>query len=108
MTMTEEDLSRLEGAGRSGFYRLNEEGVPQLVNLDGHCVFLVDGRCSVYQHRPEGCRLYPLILDLETDEVVRDDYCPWRDEFEFAAEDEQSLRVSIATDAAEAVHRRGG
>jgi Fe-S-cluster containining protein len=93
--------------GRSGFSRLNEEGVPQLLNVHGHCVFLRDGRCAVYEHRPEGCRLYPLILDLETDEVVRDDFCPWREEFEFTAEDEHRLRVSVATDAAEADRRRG-
>ena len=25
---------------------------------DGHCPMLVDGRCSVYEHRPRACRTY--------------------------------------------------
>jgi Fe-S-cluster containining protein len=106
MTLTGADLDQLEAAGREGFFFFNREGVPQLRNEDGHCVFLVDGRCTVYHQRPEGCRLYPLILDL--DEVVRDDFCPWRDEFEFAAGDEERLRASVATEILEASRRRGG
>lgn len=29
------------------------------VDPDDSCVFLKDGRCSVYEARPRGCRLYP-------------------------------------------------
>src|SRR5438552_2615582 len=24
----------------------------------GHCPMLVDGRCSIYEHRPQTCRIY--------------------------------------------------
>jgi hypothetical protein len=27
-------------------------------NLDGSCVYLVDGKCSIYAERPQACRLY--------------------------------------------------
>ncbi|HSN55054.1 MAG TPA: hypothetical protein VLT32_10290, partial [Candidatus Sulfomarinibacteraceae bacterium] len=50
----------------------------------------------------EGCRLYPLILDLDLDEVVRDDFCPWRDEFRFTSADERRVRRSVADEAREA------
>lgn len=106
MTLTEADIARLEGAGRSGFSFLNDDGVPQLRNRDGHCVFLVDGRCSVYRHRPEGCRLYPLILDLDLDQVVRDDFCPFADEFGFSPKDTVAVRESVAAEAREAARRR--
>lgn len=102
MTLTEADVERLRSAGARRFARRNRDGIPQLVNRSGHCVFLVDGRCSVYEHRPEGCRLYPLILDLDLDEVVRDDFCPWRDEFRFTSADERRVRRSVADEAREA------
>ena len=106
MTLTEADVERLRSTGARRFFRRNRDGVPQLVNRNGHCVFLVDGHCSVYEHRPEGCRLYPLILDLDLDQVVRDDFCPWRDEFEFTAEDAGAVRESVAAEAREASGRR--
>lgn len=106
MTLTEADIARLEGAGRSGFSFLNDDGVPQLRNVDGRCIFLADGRCSVYRHRPEGCRLYPLILDLDLDEVVRDDFCPFADEFRFTREEEDSVRLSVDREIHEAARRR--
>jgi Fe-S-cluster containining protein len=106
MTLTEADVAALRSTGARRFSRRNQDGISQLVNRDGHCVFLVDGSCSVYEHRPEGCRLYPLILDLDLDQVVRDDFCPWRDEFEFTAEDSAAVRESVAAEAREAAPRR--
>lgn len=106
MTLTEADVVRLRSTGARRFSRRNRDGIPQLVNRDGCCVFLVDGRCSVYEHRPEGCRLYPLILDLDLDQVVRDDFCPFADEFEFTAKDAVAVRESVAVEVREAVRRR--
>lgn len=108
MTLTEADVAALRSTGARRFSRRNRDGVPQLVNRNGHCVFLVDGHCSVYEHRPEGCRLYPLILDLDLDEVVRDDFCPYADEFEFTAGDPIAVRESVAAEAREASRRRLG
>jgi Fe-S-cluster containining protein len=105
MTLTEADVALLEAAGRRRFSFLNEDRVPQLRNVSGHCVFLVEGRCSVYEQRPEGCRLYPLILDLDLDRVVRDDFCPFADEFEFIGDDEERLRRSVADEEREAMGR---
>ncbi len=106
MTLTEADVERLRSTGARRFSRRNRDGVPQLVNRGGRCVFLIDGQCSVYEHRPEGCRLYPLILDLDVDEVVRDDFCPWRDEFEFSVDDEHRVRLSVEAERLEAARRR--
>jgi Fe-S-cluster containining protein len=106
MTLTEADVAALRSTGARRFSRRNQDGISQLVNRDGHCVFLVDGHCSVYEHRPEGCRLYPLILDLDLDEVVRDDFCPWRDEFDFSVDDEHRVRRSVEAERLEAARRR--
>jgi len=106
MTLTEGDVARLETAGHREFFFVNDDHDLQLLNVDGHCVFLVNGLCSVHQDRPEGCRLYPLILDLSVDRVVLDAVCPWAKEFTFAQDDEARLRRSVADEDREARLRR--
>lgn len=106
MTLIEADIARLDGAGFKNFAHLNTEGDLELRNHDGHCVFLHDGRCGAYTVRPEGCRLYPLILDLENDRVVRDEICPHREEFPILSDHSHRLRRSVARERAEAGHRR--
>ena len=39
-------------------------------------MFLKQGKCSIYEHRPIGCRLYPVIIDIETFEPIIDEECP--------------------------------
>jgi Fe-S-cluster containining protein len=112
MTLTEADVGRLEAAGQRGFYFVNDDHDLQLLNVDGHCIFLVEGRCSVHDDRPEGCRLYPLILDLSVDRVVLDTICPWARDFTFTREDEVQLRRSVVDEEREgrlrAAKRRSG
>ena len=106
MTLTSEDVTRLEALGHTDFYRVTDSGGLQLVNQHGRCVFLVEETCSVYSDRPEGCRLYPLILDTKADRAGWDDFCPHVDKFEFRSEDERQLRRSIAVEEREAIERR--
>jgi len=98
MTLTEEDVARLTSLGFRRFYRENEVGDLQIVNVSGRCVFLEHGRCSVYDHRPEGCWLYPLVFDVDADEPMLHEFCPHRDEFEFGEQDIARLRASIETE----------
>lgn len=83
MPLTEADIVRLEALGhrRQDFALLDDERVPQLRMTDGHCIFLLGGRCSVHADRPVGCRLYPLVWDQFAGRVVRDEFCPFTLEF---------------------------
>ncbi len=80
MPLTSGDIARLEAAGyrREEFMYIDEEGIPRLRNVNGHCVFLDEatGKCRVYRIRPAGCRLYPLVYDPVGGEVVVDPDCP--------------------------------
>jgi Fe-S-cluster containining protein len=106
MTLTEADIERLERAGHHGVWKVNSEGDLQLRNLRGACVLLFDGRCAAYRDRPDGCRFYPFVLDLEDDRVVRDEHCPWRSEFVAGLDVESQLRRSVATEVEELRRRR--
>jgi len=33
-------------------------------------------KCKIYEYRPLGCRLYPLIYDPKTDSVIVNEECP--------------------------------
>ena len=106
MTLTADDVDRLTERGHRGFFRENVEGRLQLLNRRGRCVFLRGSECAVYDDRPEGCRLYPLILDRDIDRAATDDFCPHAGEFHFGPDDEKRLRNSVATEDAEAEGRR--
>jgi Fe-S-cluster containining protein len=101
MTLTEADAARIESAGHRDFYFVNDDLDLQLVNVGDHCAFLVDGLCAVHDDRPDGCRLYPLILDLSVDRVVLDAVCPWAEEFEFGQEERVQLRRSVVDEESE-------
>jgi Fe-S-cluster containining protein len=81
MPLTEEDIKRIESLGydRRDF-TVKIDGIYRLRNVNGKCFFLdEDNRCKIYEYRPLGCRIYPIVLDLERGAVV-DDLCPKKNE----------------------------
>jgi len=106
MTLTEAEVGRLEAAGFFGFTRENRDGDLELVNSNGRCVFLEGRNCGVYDLRPDGCRLYPLVLDIGSGRVVLDEFCPHRVEFPIAADSVAELRRSVMRENLEVDERR--
>jgi Fe-S-cluster containining protein len=79
MPLTREDVERLTARGHDpdDFSVRGDDGFTFLANVDDRCFFLdPDDRCTEYADRPEGCRLYPLVLDEEMSEFVLDRLCP--------------------------------
>ena len=108
MTLTEADVRRLRQRGHSGFWRQTARGDLQLLNRGGRCVFLTAEGCSVYDDRPEGCRLYPLVLDTGRDVVRHDEFCPVADRFRITHQVATQLRRSVETEDREAARRLAG
>jgi len=95
MALTREDVRRLTDSGKSDFYY---EDTMELRNVDGRCFFLSpEGRCTIYNIRPFGCRLYPLIMSLPSMIPILDEDCPYREEFRIEPEDVMELRGLIDT-----------
>jgi Fe-S-cluster containining protein len=82
MLLSEEDISRLEkiGYNRKHFVLYDKQGFAKLRNRRGYCFFydLKKRSCKVYEYRPLGCRIYPVIYN-EGEGVVVDKLCPMRD-----------------------------
>jgi len=79
MMLLEEDVRRIMKLGYkfNDFAYIDEEGFIRLKNRDGHCVFLdVEScKCKIYEFRPIGCRLYPIVY-VEGVGIVIDSECP--------------------------------
>ena len=80
MPLTRTDVERLAGLGHDpAAFTLVEDGFTFLTNVEGRCYFLdQEGRCSAYDDRPEGCRLYPLVLTEDMADFRLDHLCPHR------------------------------
>ncbi len=76
MPLSEKDITRISKLGfKIDEFLEEQDGFMVLRNIDSKCFFLKNGLCIIYENRPEGCRYYPLIYDLEKDEFVIDNLC---------------------------------
>ena len=81
MLLSIKDINRLEALGYSvkEFAIFDKQGYVTLRNRDGYCVFydLAKHRCNIYTARPSGCRVYPVIVDVESG-IILDSICECR------------------------------
>ena len=81
MLLCKKDIKCLEKRGfcQNQFVNFDKKGYALLKNREGYCIFydLKNRKCSVYEDRPSGCRVYPVILDEETG-IILDDICQSR------------------------------
>ena len=82
----------------------NEEGVLTLLNdaTTRACTFLLTdspdanapGLCSIYEFRPKGCQMYPVVLNDE-DRAVLDDGCPHPAGFDAPGDDDAIVLLNL-------------
>ena len=60
------------------FCYIGKDGYMQLRNEDHHCYFYDETtrKCNIYEIRPQGCKFYPLIYDMNKNECTFDEDCP--------------------------------
>lgn len=71
-------ISNLEHVCKEDFGYKNRDGFYQLKNNDGRCIFYnaFYKSCKIYEYRPQGCRLYPLVYHTERKKCIIDGECP--------------------------------
>jgi len=81
MLLSSADVERLERVcyRREKFKHTDTHGYVRLKNRLGFCVFydIEKCRCRIYEHRPLGCRIYPVIYS-EQEGIIVDDLCPMK------------------------------
>lgn len=64
--LTKEDVQRLllMGHYEQTFAQPSRHGhsLKELIFIQGDCIFLKDGKCSVYENRPTACRIFPYTI----------------------------------------------
>ncbi len=68
----------------------------RLKNVNGKCFFLEGNKCKIYEYRPYGCRLYPLVYDWNKHKVTLDDLCPHKEEFSPRIKDMRKLMFVLS------------
>ncbi len=83
MILSARDVNRIKNSDpknlrTNDFVIKTTDGLLQLKNADGFCVFfdVTSKLCQVYRVRPQGCRFYPLIYDSDKEICVLDQECP--------------------------------
>ncbi|MGQ4834021.1 MAG: YkgJ family cysteine cluster protein [Candidatus Asgardarchaeia archaeon] len=79
MILLDEDIKRILRLGYNieQFAVLGDDGFYHLKNVNGHCVFWdsVKKRCKIYHSRPFGCKMYPVIYDMDKSKCIIDKEC---------------------------------
>jgi len=78
MELSSDDIKRLEKVGiHREEFAVRDDDVIRLRNVDGRCYFysLADKKCRIYEKRPLGCYLYPVVY-LADEGAIVDGLCP--------------------------------
>ena len=96
MPLTSLDINRLMKMGFKVKDFVQEvDGESRLKNKNNTCYFLSENLCIAYNVRPKGCRLYPLIFDVDNRIFVFDEFCPFKEEFTFTKNDLNDLKALL-------------
>jgi hypothetical protein len=92
MVLTNQDIKTIEKLGyNTSFFVAETNNWFQLKNAKGRCVFHNGTICVIYDHRPEGCRLYPVVFQKDDCNVILDKDCPQRHCFSISTEKSRQL-----------------
>jgi Fe-S-cluster containining protein len=96
MLLLQEDIVRIAGLGydEKFFTITTPDGFRALKNSrKGRCVFHDGTECTIYENRPKGCKLYPIIFDEDSMSAVKDVLCPYRSEFSLSHKSKKDLSI---------------
>ena len=107
MPLSNQDVKRIKTLGYSKkFFVTPKNGWLQLKNKDGKCVFHDGSMCIIYNHRPEGCKFYPVIYEKDNGCAILDNYCPYRENFRISKVKAKKLYNLVLKLEFEKVQRR--
>ncbi len=97
MLLLDEDVKRIADLGyEEKFFVAKSQGFKVLKNSRaGRCVFHDGTQCTIYENRPKGCKLYPIIFNEDSLSAVKDDFCPYRGEFRLSAKAKRELSDDV-------------
>lgn len=93
MALSEEDMRRIESLGyKEESFAVESKGLVILKNAHHRCVFHDGTRCTIYEARPKGCKLYPVVFAEYSGRATMDHLCPFWSEFSRTPESGRASR----------------
>jgi uncharacterized protein len=109
MILTTSDIQTIEKLGyEKPFFVSERNGWLELKNKKGRCVFHNGTRCTIYDYRPEGCVLYPIVYEKNHRMAILDSDCPQRHYFMVSQDKVQQLHTLIMILEKERKERKKG
>jgi hypothetical protein len=97
MVLTKKDIELIKKHGYDdAFFVCEHDGWFLLKNSEGRCVFHNGTQCCIYEFRPEGCSLYPVVFDKDTNTMILDSECPQKNLFPRSKQKETQLRHLVS------------
>lgn len=97
MVLSSRDIQRIEKRGYDRrFFVTEQDGWLQLKNDKGRCVFHNGTYCTIYNDRPIGCTLYPIVYDADHRCAILDEDCPQKQCFPLTIEKTKQLYDLVA------------
>ena len=97
MPLSSGDIKRIENLGfKKDSFVVSKKGWQQLKNLNGRCVFHDGKHCKIYENRPEGCKLYPVIFDYDRKQAILDEECPYNKSFSLSYHSRKQLYTLVS------------
>ena len=97
MPISYNDIEQIKKLGfKTDFFVIKDDGWLQLKNKKGQCVFHNGTTCSIYENRPEGCKLYPVIYDKDKKSAVFDKDCPYTKNFQINKSIIKQLNILVS------------
>ena len=107
MLLSNNDIEKIETIGYDRHYfTKSKRGWLKLKNKDGKCFFHNGKICLIYDNRPEGCKLYPLIYNRVLKSAVVDEECPYENSFRFNKKTVNQLHSLVTRIVSERKNRK--
>jgi hypothetical protein len=77
MLLSYHDIKKIQKRGIDLIFFIEDSnGWLRLKNSHGRCVFHNGNTCTIYEDKPQGCTLYPVVYDTDNQRAILDEECP--------------------------------
>jgi Fe-S-cluster containining protein len=79
MELSVDDIKRLEDKGfRLEDFTVQNDSITQIRNVGGFCYFYnrYEKNCQIYEDKPIGCCIYPVVYRVNVGTIAVDELCP--------------------------------
>jgi uncharacterized protein len=107
MVLTTKDIYTIKKLGyEERFFVSEKNNWLELKNKNERCVFHDGTQCTIYDNRPEGCSLYPVVFNIDRHQAVLDSDCPQQQCFPITKEKTRRLNTLVRTLERERAERK--